>query len=42
MIAHGKEIKVFCGNAHPEFARGICEELGLNIGEVEVKSFADG
>ena len=42
MIAHGKEIKVFCGNAHPEFAKGICEELGLNIGEVEVKSFADG
>ena len=42
MIAHGKEIKVFCGNAHPEFAKGICEELGLNIGEVEVKAFADG
>ena len=42
MIAHGKEIKVFCGNAYPEFAKGICEELGLNIGEVEVKSFADG
>ena len=42
MIAHGKEIKVFCGNAHPEFAKGICDELGLNIGEVEVKAFADG
>ena len=42
MIAHGKEIKVFCGNAHPEFAKGICEELGLNVGEVEVKAFADG
>ncbi len=42
MIAHGKEIKVFCGNAHPEFAKGICEELGLNVGETEVKSFADG
>ena len=42
MIAHGKEIKVFCGNAHPEFAKGICDELGLNLGEAEVKSFADG
>ncbi len=42
MIAHGKEIKVFCGNAHPDFARGICEELGLNMGECEVKAFADG
>ena len=42
MIAHGKEIKVFCGNAHPEFAKGICEELGLKLGEAEVKGFADG
>ncbi len=42
MIAHGKEIKVFCGNAHPDFAHGICEELGLNVGECEVKAFADG
>ncbi len=42
MIAHGKEIKVFCGNAHPEFAKGICEELGLNLGDCEVKAFADG
>lgn len=42
MIAHGKEIKVFCGNAHPEFAKGICDELGLNMGEAEVKAFADG
>ena len=42
MIAHGKEIKVFCGNAHPEFAQGICDELGLNMGEAEVRAFADG
>ena len=42
MIAHGKEIKVFCGNAHPEFAQGICDELGLNLGEAEVRAFADG
>ena len=33
---------MFCGNAYPEFAKGICDELGLNIGEVEVKAFADG
>lgn len=42
MIAHGKEIKVFCGNAHPEFAKGICHELGIDLGNSEVKSFADG
>ena len=42
MIAHGKEIKVFCGNAHREFAEGICMELGINVGNSEVKRFADG
>ena len=42
MIAHGKEIKVFCGNSNPDFARGICDELGLNLGRSEVKKFADG
>ena len=42
MIAHGKEIKVFCGNSNPDFARGICDELGLNLGRSEVKQFADG
>ena len=42
MIAHGKEIKVFSGNSSPEFARGICQELGLDLGKCEVKQFADG
>lgn len=42
MIAHGKEIKVFTGNSNPEFARGICTELGLELGDCNVSSFADG
>ena len=42
MIAHGKEIKVFCGNAHPEFAKMVCDELGIDLGNCTVKSFADG
>ena len=42
MIAHGKEIKVFCGNSNPKFATGVCDELGLNLGRSEVKAFADG
>ena len=41
MIAHGKEIKVFCGNSNPAFAKGVCDELGLHLGLSEVK-FADG
>ena len=42
MIAHGKEIKVFCGNSNPAFAKGVCDELGLHLGLSEVKKFADG
>ena len=42
MNENGKKIKVFTGTAHPELARGICTELGIGIGEVTVKSFADG
>ena len=42
MIAHGKEIKVFCGNSNPAFAKGVCGELGLHLGLREVKKLADG
>ena len=42
MIAHGKEIKVFCGNANPEFAKGVCTELGLKLGDDDIRTFADG
>ena len=42
MIAHGKDIKVFCGNANPKLAQDICKLMGIKLGEAEVKSFADG
>ncbi len=42
MIAHGKEVKVFTGNANPSFARGICAELGIDLGDSVVSAFADG
>lgn len=42
MIAHGKEIKVFTANSNVPFARGICAELGLDLGDSTVKAFADG
>ena len=42
MIAYGDNIKVFCGNSNPEFAKTICKELGVEIGDSEVKTFADG
>ena len=42
MIAYGDNIKVFCGNSNPAFAQTVCKELGLELGDGEVKTFADG
>ena len=42
MISHGKDIKIFTGNANPKLAEDICKIIGMKLGEVEVKSFADG
>jgi len=42
MISHGKDIKVFTGNANPKLAQDICRLMGTKLGEAEVKSFADG
>ena len=42
MIAYGENIKVFSGNSNPVFAKTICKELGIEIGNSEVKKFADG
>ena len=42
MIAYSENIKVFCGNSNPEFAKTICKELGIELGNSEVKTFADG
>ena len=42
MIAYGENIKVFTGNSSPEFAKTICKELGIELGNSEVKTFADG
>ena len=35
-------IKVFSGTAHPALAREICQGLGIAIGAIEVRRFADG
>ena len=42
MISHGKDIKIFCGNANQPLAEEICRMMGIKLGEAEVKSFADG
>ena len=42
MISHGKDIKIFCGNANQPLAEEICRLMGTKLGEAEVKGFADG
>ncbi len=36
------ELKVFSGSAHPALAREICQYLGIPLGAVELRRFADG
>ena len=42
MISHGKDVKVFCGNANPKLADAICKLMGTKLGESEVGTFSDG
>jgi ribose-phosphate pyrophosphokinase len=35
-------IRIFTGNANPELAQKICEQLSLTLGEALVSSFSDG
>jgi ribose-phosphate pyrophosphokinase len=42
MITHGKNIKIFTGNSHPELAAEIAQILGVRVGASEVGRFSDG
>ena len=42
MISHGKDIKIFTGNANPKLADEICKLMGTKLGEAEVGTFSDG
>ncbi len=42
MISHGKNIKIFSGNAHPALAMQIASALGLPLGKATVGTFSDG
>jgi ribose-phosphate pyrophosphokinase len=37
-----KRLMVFAGRSHPELAERIAEQLGVELGEVTLKSFANG
>ena len=40
MISHGKDMKIFTGNANPALAQEICKLIGIKLGEAEVKSLS--
>ena len=42
MITHGKNIKIFAGNSHPDLAKDIASVLGLSVGNSKVTTFSDG
>ena len=42
MITHGKNIKIFTGNSHPELANEIADILGVPLGKAKVSTFSDG
>ena len=42
MIAHGKDIKIFSGNANRPLAEAICKDIGISLGNAEVGAFSDG
>ena len=42
MISHGKDIKIFTGTSNPALAAEICKCIGTQLGNAEVKRFADG
>ena len=42
MIAHGKDLKIFCGNSNRPLAEAICKELRLPLGNLECGTFSDG
>ena len=42
MISHGKDMKIFTGNANVGLAKDICKLIGIQLGNAEIGHFADG
>lgn len=42
MITHGKNIKIFTGNSHPQLAHDIANILGIEVGSSDIGTFSDG
>ena len=42
MFSHGKDVKIFTGNANKPLAEEICKLMGVSLGDSEVGTFSDG
>ena len=42
MNLHGKDIKIFTGNANPKLAAAMAKNLGIPLGKNKVSKFSDG
>lgn len=41
-MPHRERLKIFSGSAHPELSGEIANYLGMDLGKVQIKKFADG
>ena len=41
-VQDARQIKIFSGRANPLLSREIAKELGLELGQIKIKPFADG
>jgi len=42
VMAHGKDVKIICGNSNMPFAEDVCRNIGLRLGSTVVSAFSDG
>ena len=41
-MAHGKDIKIICGNSNRPFAEDVSRNIGVRLGSAVVSTFSDG
>ena len=42
MIVEDRELKIFSGQSHPEFAQKVCESLYIPLAASKIYRFSDG
>lgn len=42
MVEHGRRMMVFSGTSNPEIAEGVARQLGVELGNIKIRQFANG